>query len=775
MDGVATRTRWSLDDGSGGWATPPPPSHRTSGPGRSHSAQHGRTLHVATTGRDDWEGTVDKPLRTISAAAREAWAGDVVTVHEGVYREYVSPPRGGESDERRIVFEAAPGEHVVIKGSEPVGGWTPVCHDTWKTVIPDAFFGDFNPYRDEIQGDWFWPLDRKLHTGAVYLDEHWLTEAAALEEVLMPVGAEPPWWRARTIDKRLMNLEWLRPKGGTVVPARSYRSSHGVTTSEVEREGLGPFEEGSWVGYEDVDFGDESRAIEVSAASDTDGGFIDVRRDGPNGELLGTVSVCSTEGWDIPESFTGRLKPVTGKVDICLVFRRKTWQEVAPAELRDAEYACWHSEVGELHTTIWAQFPGVDPNRSNVEINVRRSVFYPEHAGVNYITVRGFTMMHAATPWAPPTAEQIGLIGTHWSRGWIIEENTISHSVCGGITLGKYGDEWDNTSGDSAVGYVGTVERAAANGWNGDTVGHHVVRNNRVSHCEQAGVVGSLGAIFSTITGNTIHDIHNRRLFAGAEMAGIKIHAAVDTEISANHIYRTYRGIWLDWMTQGTRVHGNLLHDNGPREDLFVEVSHGPYVVDHNVMLSGRALCDWSQGGAYAHNLIAGSVHPEPELSRETPFLRPHTTGINGMASITGGDTRFCNNVFVSGNGLTRYDNLAEPIMAQGNLYLCGAGATDHETGPDVREEWDPRIRIRWDRSGAILELIMPGGIDRDRRLVTSRELGVTRVSSAPFRNADDSSVVLDGDALGTARNAAAPCAGPFEIAAPGVLRLRFS
>ena len=47
-------------------------------------------------------------------------------------------------------------------------------------------------------------------------------------------------------------------------------------------------------------------------------------------------------------------------------------------------------------------------------------------------------------------------------------------------------------------------------------------------------------------------------------MAGIKIHAAIDTEISRNHIYRTCRGIWLDWMAQGTRVTGNLLHDNGP-------------------------------------------------------------------------------------------------------------------------------------------------------------------------------------------------------------------
>ena len=112
------------------------------------------------------------------------------------------------------------------------------------------------------------------------------------------------------------------------------------------------------------------------------------------------------------------------------------------------------------NTTIWAQFKGVNPNEQLVEINVRQTVFYPEKTGINYITVRGFTMEDAATPWAPPTAEQIGLIGTHWSKGWIIENNVISHSICSGIALGKYGDEWDNTSANTAEGYVKTIERA---------------------------------------------------------------------------------------------------------------------------------------------------------------------------------------------------------------------------------------------------------------------------------------------------------------------------
>ena len=275
-------------------------------------------------------------------------------------------------------------------------------------------------------------------------------------------------------------------------------------------------------------------------------------------------------------------------------------------------------------------------------------MFYPDQPGRNFITVRGFTLRHAATPWAPPTAEQIGLIGTHWSKGWIIEDNVISHSVCSGITLGKHGDEFDNTSANSAEGYVKTIERAHAFAipWTKENIGHHVVRNNTISHCEQTGIVGSLGPAFSTVTGNTIHDIHVRRLFSGAEMAGIKFHAAIDTTISRNHIYRCCQGLWLDWMAQGTRVTANLFHDNEDR-DLFMEVNHGPYLVDNNLFLSPISLLDVSEGGAFVHNLIAGRIISQPEPNRETPYHPAHSTSVAGLASTQGGDNRFYLNLFV--------------------------------------------------------------------------------------------------------------------------------
>ena len=68
----------------------------------------------------------------------------MITVHESVYRERINPPRGGTSNEKRIVYQAAKGETVCIKGSEVVTGWEKVANDTWKVTLPDAFFGKFN-------------------------------------------------------------------------------------------------------------------------------------------------------------------------------------------------------------------------------------------------------------------------------------------------------------------------------------------------------------------------------------------------------------------------------------------------------------------------------------------------------------------------------------------------------------------------------------------------------------------------------------------------------
>ncbi len=620
-----------------------------------------REYHVAVTGNDRADGSPSAPLRTLAAAARAAQPGDGITVHAGTYRERVTPPRGGESDTKRITYQAAPGETVVLKGSEVARGWEPFLPGIWKLTLPNAYFGRYNPYQDRITGDWFKDNGRPHHTGEVYLNGKSLWETHLLERVLQPA-------------------------------------------------------------------------------------------------------------------------PVDGSED------------------REGSTWTWFCEVDAHFTHIYANFHDRNPNRELVEINVRDSCFYPDQPGRDYLTVRGFRMGHAATQWAAPTAEQIGLIGTHWSKGWIIEDNVISDSKCSGITLGKDRKSghnvWTNDPRkDGATHYNEVVDRALAAGWSRATIGSHVVRRNTIFNCEQTGICGSLGAVFSRITDNHIHHIWTKRQFAGAEIAGIKLHAAIDVVIQHNRIHHAGRGLWMDWMAQGTRLSGNLCYAN-TTDDLFVEVNHGPFLVDNNLFLSDVSLRDVSEGGAYAHNLMAGRIVSQPELKRSTPFHLAHATALAGRSNIPGGDNRFYNNLLVSGPGgdgapvppakavsgparvsgygLWVYDAREAPLATGGNVHANGARPYGRETEGAVAVAWNPSLALEESDGGGYLSLyLVPALTQVATTGVTTARLGRTRLSNLGYENADGSALRIDTDYLGRPRDPARPTAGPFEQPGTGPQRIK--
>ncbi|MEE0691817.1 MAG: right-handed parallel beta-helix repeat-containing protein [Lachnospiraceae bacterium] len=468
--------------------------------------------HVAKYGSDSYSGSSEYPFLTISKAASLVQPGDTVTVHTGIYREYINPPRGGNDENSRIVFEAASGENVVISGAEIIKSWEKVNGTIYKTVLPNTFFGAFNPYRELVWGDWFDTLERDFHLGEVYINGKSLFEAATLEEL----ASDLPFTKAREKD-------WSMHK--------------------------------------------------------------------------------------------------------------------------------WYCETNETETTIYVNFREFNPSENTVEINVRKFCFWPEQTGINYITVRGFHLTMAAPNWAPPTALQEGLIGPHWSKGWIIEDNEISNSKNSGISLGKEilsgHNEWTLLGTKNGTQRERDVIMNALHhcNWDKKHIGSHIIRNNIIHDCEQTGICGHLGAVFSHITDNHIFNIHHKRMFNGAEVAGIKLHAALDCLIENNCIHNCDRGLWMDWQAQGVRITKNLLFDNDT-EDLFVEVSHGPYIVDNNLFFSMKNVRDLSQGGAYLHNLFTGFLTWTRVTNRFTPYHYAHETGVRGFMTILGGDNRFYNNIF---------------------------------------------------------------------------------------------------------------------------------
>ena len=71
---------------------------------------------------DDGDGSRERPWKTISRAAEKARPGDIVVLHDGIYREHVTAKTSGTA-QAPIQFEAAPGALVVLTGADHLTGW----------------------------------------------------------------------------------------------------------------------------------------------------------------------------------------------------------------------------------------------------------------------------------------------------------------------------------------------------------------------------------------------------------------------------------------------------------------------------------------------------------------------------------------------------------------------------------------------------------------------------------------------------------------------------
>ncbi|MBR3740036.1 MAG: right-handed parallel beta-helix repeat-containing protein [Clostridia bacterium] len=497
----------------------------------------------------------------------------------------------------------------------------------------------------------------------------------------------------------------------------------------------------------------------------------------------------------------------------------------------------WFTRQEDGKTALYANFQGKDPNAEKVEITVRRNCFMPDKTGVGYITVSSFKIDKAATTWAPPAAYQDGMIGPHWSRGWIIQDCEISNSKCCGISLGKYLDpENDMYFYYKRVKSPTQMERDAVcrgqyHGWLKEKVGGHIIRRCEVHHCEQTGIVGRMGGVFSTIEDCHIHHICTSQQLGGAETAGIKLHAAIDVTIRRNHIHHCIMGVWCDWQAQGARISQNLMHDNMRPEgvsqaqgamfncDVFIEVGHGPTLIDNNVLLSKSSVVMPSEGIACVHNLMLGgfglinsgvdSIVNGQREPRYTPYHIRHRTEVAGFMTILHGDDRIYNNIFVQYYPITDPDRqptscdyervgtlpfdifpsyeewhshfwhgdqpnmggLAEyhfghlPVWVHGNAYLGGAVAGKHEDQGLIIDkpvtveltEKDGKPCLHTD----LYDLVQDFRVG----LISSDTLGQAFEPEQRFENPDGTDILFDRDYFGNHRGLNA-LPGPFASAA---------
>lgn len=460
---------------------------------------------------------------------------------------------------------------------------------------------------------------------------------------------------------------------------------------------------------------------------------------------------------ELPSSFFGDYNPYYLKITGawlyyglgchrgCVYYDGKAYYEKQSLEELRAT-GTWHCKVLDDVTTIWASFPqGNNPNVTRkAEINVRPSIFFPEISGLKYITVDGFQFMHSADNWAAPNNElQMGAVGTRMGQHWIIENCTITDARCSGISLG------------TAPGDVGNI----------DDFGDHIIRNNIIQRCGQAGIVGAYGATRSTIVNNLIEDTNYRKEFGGFETGGIKFHQSVDTYIGGNLIRGVYRvshsgwGIWIDASNQGTRISGNIIY-NTDTECLFLEINQGGMLVDNNIFI-GAGIKSSSGETAFVHNLIVDGISSyRNDKDRTATYYKPHTREVAGRKAGSLQDNKWLNNIFIK-QGLDKISE-APGYLVDHNIYLEGAKkSTFGDENSLVDSSFTTGFTLKDEPLGVTISFQMnQEPLDMKYPLINGKFIGVFPVTGQTIEDREGNPITVNTDINGRSFNRPVP--GPI-------------
>jgi hypothetical protein len=240
---------------------------------------------------------------------------------------------------------------------------------------------------------------------------------------------------------------------------------------------------------------------------------------------------------------------------------------------------------------FWVEEPGqrlhfrlpddADPAAHTLEFSVREQCFAPRDFGLGYLSISGFTFLHAADGLPVP---QRAAVSTMRGHHWIIDGNEIGWANGCGLDIGAQ-----------------TWEAAVP-----DPTGSHLIRNNHIHHCGICGIAGALGVFHTLIEGNTIEYIGGLNLERMWECMGVKFHLAAHCLIRGN----TFRhlthagGLWLDCSNVNNRITGNVFADiEALTGGVYSEMNYERNLIDHNIFWDlrdpdGGAALAWGGGAA---------------------------------------------------------------------------------------------------------------------------------------------------------------------------------
>lgn len=248
-------------------------------------------------------------------------------------------------------------------------------------------------------------------------------------------------------------------------------------------------------------------------------------------------------------------------------------------------------------------------------------------------------------------------------------------------------------------------------------------------------------------------------------------------------------------------------------QDIFIEVGHGPTLIDNNIMLSKVSVTLATEGVALVHNLMLGkfalvgkgtdSIVEGVNRARYTPYHIHHRTEVAGFMTILHGDDRFYNNIFVQNwpvepdakeqenqevgthvfdeyptyeewishfeldkpadmGALEKYHFSHLPVWANGNAYFNGAKPWKKEAENLVNQTDKVYVELEEkDGSYSLKTNLYDFLKDFETGIINSDILGCAFEPEQRFENPDGTAILFNEDYFGEHRGIAA-LPGPF-------------
>lgn len=309
----------------------------------------------------------------------------------------------------------------------------------------------------------------------------------------------------------------------------------------------------------------------------------------------------------------------------------------------------WTANYSNGKVSIKANFGKRNPNKELTEVPVR-SAGISAGNNVNYILLDGIHVSQVCSPFASIYAGQKAAIETGGGTHWIIQNCTIRDCNAVGISIGNKGKTYPDAS----------PRNPEFSDYNDiEAIGNHIIRNNHITKCGQAGIFGLAGGTASLIEGNLIEEINIDDIYTGTESGGIRLALAIDAKIKLNLIRnikgKNGYGIYLGPLFQAARISENIIA-NTEADVLYLFNSHGPALIDNNVLASGDQASKLgvkmlaSEANVYISNLFY-NIHFANELqpgrSVATSNYLPHTLIIKQTIPSLAIDHRLLGNIFV--------------------------------------------------------------------------------------------------------------------------------